>query len=199
MNDHDDDDALDAVLRRQFHEDAEPEDAGFSLRVMGHLPARVPPRQLRWARWVKRAHWAAVSLAACGAAALLVGHGTPDGSHALAAGVLLGLVIFWSIPSRWSTQNVSGISDSPMWNRGKRSRSNSTTRWPCRAMSVDAVAPAGPPPITTTGTSVSGISKAGASGIGKSLRVEWPDFSVWCSARGCQRWPERDARSHNPS
>src|SRR5262245_37796543 len=42
------------------------------------------------------------------------------------------------------------MSDSPMWKRGKRSRSNRTTRWPCWARSVEAVEPAGPPPMTTT-------------------------------------------------
>src|SRR4051794_6153676 len=37
-----------------------------------------------------------------------------------------------------------------MWKRGKRSRSNSCTRKPCWASSVDTVEPAGPPPMTTT-------------------------------------------------
>jgi hypothetical protein len=49
-----------------------------------------------------------------------------------------------------STQYVSGISDSPMWKRGNFSRSNRPTRWPCCAISVEVVDPAGPPPITTT-------------------------------------------------
>jgi len=102
MNHRDDEDALDAALRRQFQQEAEPEDAGFSLRVMAALPAYVPPRQLRWARWVKRGYWAAITLAACSAAALLAGPGAADGAHALAAGVLIGLVIFWAVPSRWS-------------------------------------------------------------------------------------------------
>ncbi len=35
--------------------------------------------------------------------------------------------IFGSMFRRFSTQYVSGISDSPMWKRGKRSRSNSCT------------------------------------------------------------------------
>src|SRR3972149_2740300 len=42
------------------------------------------------------------------------------------------------------------MSDSPMWNRGNRSRSNSATRRPRWASSVETVDPAGPPPITTT-------------------------------------------------
>src|SRR5687768_15662734 len=58
------------------------------------------------------------------------------------------------MPSRFSTQYVSGISDSPMWKRGKRSRSNRPTRTPCCASNVDTVEPAGPPPMTTTSKSV---------------------------------------------
>src|SRR5262245_42666148 len=57
--------------------------------------------------------------------------------------------------SRSSTQYVSGMSDSPMWKRGKRSRSNSSTRRPCCASSVETVDPAGPPPMTTTSGFVS--------------------------------------------
>ena len=40
-----------------------------------------------------------------------------------------------------------------MWKRGKRSRSNSSTRWPCWASRAETVEPAGPPPITTTSAS----------------------------------------------
>jgi hypothetical protein len=44
-----------------------------------------------------------MSLAAGGVAVLLLGHNRPlDGPHALAALALTGLLIFWSIPSRWS-------------------------------------------------------------------------------------------------
>ena len=57
--------------------------------------------------------------------------------------------IFGSMPSRFSTQYVSGISDSPMWNRGKRSRSNSATLLAALGDEAwTAVEPAGPPPIT---------------------------------------------------
>src|SRR5215471_8187562 len=42
------------------------------------------------------------------------------------------------------------MSDSPMWKRGKRSRSYNWTRQPCWARSVETVLPAGPPPMTTT-------------------------------------------------
>jgi hypothetical protein len=37
-----------------------------------------------------------------------------------------------------------------MWKRGKRSRSNRTTRRPRWAIRVETVEPAGPPPITIT-------------------------------------------------
>ena len=42
------------------------------------------------------------------------------------------------------------MSDSPMWKRGKCSRSKSSTLWPCCASRVETVEPAGPPPMTTT-------------------------------------------------
>lgn len=103
MNDRDDDEAFDAGLREQLHAGGELDDAGFSLRVMAALPARVAPQQRRWARWVRRAQWVAISCAACGAAALLAGGNEPlDAPRALAAVALVGLLIFWSIPSRWS-------------------------------------------------------------------------------------------------
>ncbi len=99
-----DDSLLDDALRAQLQAGPEPDDAGFSLRVMAALPAaRVSARQKRWARGVRRAQWAAISLAACGAAALLGGTSQPlDGPHALAALALLGLLIYWSIPTWWS-------------------------------------------------------------------------------------------------
>src|SRR5437016_4816177 len=42
------------------------------------------------------------------------------------------------------------MSDSPMWKRGKRSRSYSLTLQPCWASRVETVLPAGPPPMTMT-------------------------------------------------
>jgi hypothetical protein len=99
MNDHSEDAAFDAALRRQLHAHPEaPADDGFSLRVMAALPARAAPRR-RWARWTRRAHWAAVCIAAAGGAALLPAADVPG---AIAAAALLGLAIFWSVPSRWS-------------------------------------------------------------------------------------------------
>ena len=102
---HDDNDAsFDDALREQFREGAEPDDDGFSLRVMAALaPRGVSPQQRRWARWVRQAQWMAVSVAACGAATLLAGtHGPLDTPQVMATVALLGLLIFWSIPSRWS-------------------------------------------------------------------------------------------------
>lgn len=103
MNDFDNDSRFDDALRAQLHGDGEPDDAGFSLRVMAVLPGYLPPEQRRWARWVRRAQWVAISAAACGAAGLLANdQGALDTPHALAAVALVGLLIFWSVPSRWS-------------------------------------------------------------------------------------------------
>ena len=102
MTDHDDK-PFDAAIRQQLHNDPEPDDAGFSLRVMGALPDHAPLRRRRWARLIQRAQWAATSLAACGIAALLSDvNGPLDMPHALAAAALMGLLIFWSVPSRWN-------------------------------------------------------------------------------------------------
>ncbi|NCT82196.1 MAG: hypothetical protein GXC94_03570 [Comamonadaceae bacterium] len=101
MNELDDDPMLHAALRQHLRQ--EPDDAGFSLRVMAALPPQLTPGQRRRARWLRWSQWLAASLAAWGAAALLSGAAGPlDGPHLLAAATLLGLLIFWSIPSRWS-------------------------------------------------------------------------------------------------
>lgn len=96
--------AFDDVLRQQLQDGGEPDDDGFSLRVMAALaPKGVSARQRRWARWVRRAQWAAISVAAFGTAALLAGtHGPLDTPHAMGAVALVGLLVFWSVPSRWS-------------------------------------------------------------------------------------------------
>ena len=102
MTEHDDT-PFDTALRQHLHSAAEPDDDGFSLRVMAALPARVLQRRRRWAGWVRLAQWAAISLAACGTAALLSGADAPlDTPRAVAAVTLMGLLIFWSVPSRWS-------------------------------------------------------------------------------------------------
>src|SRR5687768_12343800 len=86
---------------------------------------------------------------------------------------------------RFSTQYVSGISDSPMWNRGKGSRSNSRTLKPCCAMSVDVVAPAGPPPITTTSVSVTGrVSVELIGGLSLEQGGRLPPAAFGCLVRG---------------
>ena len=96
-------DDLDAALLRQFKGATDPEDAGFSLRVMAALPAQRAPGHRRRSRWIARARWTASTFAACGLAALLSGDdGRLDLPHALAAAALTGLLIFWSVPSRWS-------------------------------------------------------------------------------------------------
>jgi anti-sigma factor RsiW len=105
MTNQDDHSAFDQALRRQLREAAdEPADDGFSLRVMAALaPKGVTPEQRRWARWVLRAQWVAISAAALGTAALLVGaSGRLDVPDAVATVVLVGLLVFWSVPSRWS-------------------------------------------------------------------------------------------------
>jgi hypothetical protein len=102
---HPDDDRLDTELRQHLQTDAEePADAGFSLAVLAALPPQQPPLELRrWARWLRSAQWAAISLTALGVAALTASDGaSPDLPQTLATLTLLGLLIFWSVPSRWS-------------------------------------------------------------------------------------------------
>src|SRR5437016_11318299 len=53
-------------------------------------------------------------------------------------------------PNSSNTGILAGRSDSPIWSRGKRSRSRSSTCQPWRASMVAVVLPPGPPPITTT-------------------------------------------------
>jgi hypothetical protein len=80
--------------------------------------------------------------------------------------------------SRWNTQYVSGISDSPMWKRGNSSRSNSHTRTPRWASRVETVLPAGPPPMTTTSTSICELRR------GESQRLRLSASSKACDPRG---------------
>lgn len=95
--------AFDKLLSEHFESQAEPEDDGFSRAVMATLPARAARPRIRWVRWVERAQWAAISLAACGVAGLMsMGEGRVDPIHQAAAYALIGLLVFWSIPSRWS-------------------------------------------------------------------------------------------------
>lgn len=102
MNDTDDT-PLDAALRAGWADAGEPADEGFSLRVMAALPAQPQPGRQRRARWLRRAHWLAMTLAAGGTADLTGGWAGPlDAPHALAALALIALLIFWTVPNRWS-------------------------------------------------------------------------------------------------
>lgn len=97
------DSPFDTALRQHFRSEAEPDDDGFSQGVMAILPARVVRRGLRWVEWVERAQWTAISLASCGVAALMpIGDGHVDAAQITAAYTLIGLLVFWSIPGRWS-------------------------------------------------------------------------------------------------
>jgi hypothetical protein len=95
--------AFDTALSQHFHSEAEPDDDGFSQRVMAALPERALPRRIRWAELAQHAQWTAISVAACGAAVLPpIGDGRLDVAHTVAAYTLIGWLVFWSIPSRWS-------------------------------------------------------------------------------------------------
>ena len=97
------DSPLDAALRQHFASEAEPDDDGFSQRVLAVLPARAVRRHVRWIEWVARAQWTAISLASCGVATLMpIGDERVDVAQMTAAYTLIGLLVFWSIPGRWS-------------------------------------------------------------------------------------------------
>ncbi len=94
---------FDMALRQHFASEAEPDDDGFSQRVLAVLPARDRRRHGRWVEWVVRAQWTAISLAACGVAALMpLGNERVDVAQMAAAYTLIGLLVFWSLPGRWS-------------------------------------------------------------------------------------------------
>ncbi|MDR7268267.1 hypothetical protein J2X20_000896 [Pelomonas saccharophila] len=103
-DDKHDDSAFDEALRDQLLGSEEPADDGFSLRVMVALaPKGVTSQQRRWARWVRRAQWTAISVAAFGTTALMADTNGPlDTPHVVAAAALVGLLVFWSVPSRWT-------------------------------------------------------------------------------------------------
>ena len=60
-----------------------------------------------------------------------------------------------STPSATNTSLLQGSCDSPMWKRGKWSRSRRSTDRPFRARAVAALEPPGPPPTTTMSNSQS--------------------------------------------
>lgn len=103
-NQNDCDPAFDDALRQQLHDTEEPADDGFSLRVMAALaPKGVSAQQRRWARWIRRAQWVAISAAACGTAVLMASANGPlETPQVMGAVALVGLLVFWSVPSRWS-------------------------------------------------------------------------------------------------
>jgi hypothetical protein len=97
------DDPFDNTLRQHFQRLAEPDDDGFSERVITALPARASRSRVRWVAWVERAQLTAISLAACALAVLTsITDERVSVAHNIAAYALIGLLIFWSIPSRWS-------------------------------------------------------------------------------------------------
>jgi hypothetical protein len=110
MNHHDSpplknvmDDPFDNALRQHFQGEAEPDDNGFSQRVMTAVPARASRSRIRWVEIVEHVQWIAISVAACGVAALMsMGGERVSVAHNVAAYALIGLLVFWSIPSRWS-------------------------------------------------------------------------------------------------
>lgn len=97
------DDSFDTALRQHVQSEPEPDDAGFSLRVMAALPVQVAPARRRYSRWITLVQWTLCTAAACGAATMFAtGIAMTDAPHALAAITLTGLLIYWSIPSRWN-------------------------------------------------------------------------------------------------
>jgi hypothetical protein len=97
------DKTFDAALRLHFQSEIEPDDNAFTERVMAALPTRPLRRSIRWVAWVEHAQLTAISLAACGVAVLTtIADARMSTAHNVAAYSLIGLLIFWAIPSRWS-------------------------------------------------------------------------------------------------
>jgi hypothetical protein len=102
---------FDRALREHFATEPEPADGGFCLRVLATLPQRAAVRAGRsasWPLWLTCARWTALSWAAVGAAMLMTpGSTAPEPAHPLAeqlaAACLIGLMVWWSLPSRWSS------------------------------------------------------------------------------------------------
>lgn len=91
---------FDHWLREALHAEPEPDDAGFSLRVMAALPRRTPTgAQSASSPW--RRHASAMAMASAGIAlgtlALFAG-AWPLAEQGLAAGSLLGLLLWWGLP-----------------------------------------------------------------------------------------------------
>ncbi len=92
-------DPFDLWLRDALHRDPEPDDAGFSLRVMAALPPHAPAAGRTAAPWRRQALALAMAAAGIGLGALaLFGGAWPWIEQGLAAGSLLGLLLWWSLP-----------------------------------------------------------------------------------------------------
>lgn len=96
------DDPLDAALMHHLSSAPEPADNGFSARVVAALPPQPRRRRTPWADWVHRAQWAAMSLAGVGLALLPSVTASADVAEGVAVYALIGLLVFWSLPSRWN-------------------------------------------------------------------------------------------------
>jgi hypothetical protein len=81
---------------------------------------------------------------------LLYGSELLDNGREAAAVTAFTLAAAWGSPSRSNNGKLSGSNDSPMWKRGKRSFSRTTTCFCCCARRDAMVDPAGPPPTTST-------------------------------------------------
>src|SRR5262245_55561541 len=85
-------------------------------------------------------------------------------------------------PSSSKTGILAGRSDSPIWSRGKRSRSRRSTCQPWRASMVAVVLPPGPPPTTITSAVRSAL------GAGAIPRLLGSDSSrLWLDGLACSR------------
>jgi hypothetical protein len=90
---------FDQALRQALQASSEPDDGGFTQRVLHALPARQPQHASHWLSWAAPAQLTALSAAGCALAAMGV---SSDASHQIASSVLIGLLVLWSVPSRLS-------------------------------------------------------------------------------------------------
>ncbi len=98
---------MDGLLRRALQDGPELADAGFSLRVMAALPAQRSRRSDALTRQLLRlaraAQWSALIVAAIVMTALQVFTAHEPGSPGFPASLaLIALVVFWSVPTRWT-------------------------------------------------------------------------------------------------
>ena len=101
------DSEMDALLSQALQDGPEPDDAGFSLRVMAALPtqksARPDALSRQLFRLARAVQWSALVVAAIVMAALQVFTAHEPGSPGFPASLaLIALVVFWSVPTRWT-------------------------------------------------------------------------------------------------